>query len=152
MTAKVLFLCSGNYYRSRYAEEMFNYHASRQALRWRAHSRALHVDGLELNVGPISRHAVEAFRKKNIVPRSASRFPVTCDLVDLKGAELVIAMKEAEHRPLMRARFPELEEMVTYWHVDDIDVAHPKEVLPLIDRLISGLILELHPAHAARAR
>jgi len=36
---KILFLCTGNYYRSRYAEEIFNHLAKREDLPWRAFSR-----------------------------------------------------------------------------------------------------------------
>ena len=36
----VLFLCTGNYYRSRFAEELFNHRAARDGLSWVAQSRA----------------------------------------------------------------------------------------------------------------
>ena len=35
---RVLFLCTGNYYRSRYAEELFNHLARGENLPWRASS------------------------------------------------------------------------------------------------------------------
>jgi len=48
MSDLVLFLCTGNYYRSRYAEELFNHLARAEGLSWRAISRgaafALFVD------------------------------------------------------------------------------------------------------------
>jgi protein-tyrosine phosphatase len=50
----LLFLCSGNYYRSRFAEHLFNAIADRDQLPWRADSRGL-VVGRAGNVGPISR-------------------------------------------------------------------------------------------------
>ena len=37
----LLFLCTGNYYRSRYAEELFNHRAAPAGLNWRAQSRGL---------------------------------------------------------------------------------------------------------------
>jgi protein-tyrosine-phosphatase len=37
---RVLFLCTGNYYRSRYAEELFNHLARAEGLGWRAFSDA----------------------------------------------------------------------------------------------------------------
>ena len=143
MLKRVLFLCSGNYYRSRYAEELFNHLATRERLCWHAFSRALRTDGLELNIGSISLLVIEGLRKKNIKSRTSSRFPLVCDLVDLKNAEVVIAMKEAEHRPLIRTRFPDKEDLITYWHVDDIDCAQPQDALPQIDRLILELMPKL---------
>ena len=41
MSHKVLFLCTGNYYRSRFAEMLFNALASRKDLDWTADSRGL---------------------------------------------------------------------------------------------------------------
>jgi hypothetical protein len=37
----VLFLCTGNYYRSRFAEALFNSVAGKMGLPWRASSRGL---------------------------------------------------------------------------------------------------------------
>jgi protein-tyrosine phosphatase len=40
----ILFLCTGNYYRSRFAEELFNHHAERAGLYWVAQSRGLALE------------------------------------------------------------------------------------------------------------
>ena len=40
----VLFLCTGNYYRSRFAEAVFNSVAARMGLSWRASSRGLALE------------------------------------------------------------------------------------------------------------
>ena len=39
--SQVLFLCTGNYYRSRYAEILFNFHATALGVPKRADSRAI---------------------------------------------------------------------------------------------------------------
>jgi protein-tyrosine-phosphatase len=36
-----LFLCTGNFYRSRFAEIFFNWHAEQLEIPWRAYSRGL---------------------------------------------------------------------------------------------------------------
>ena len=41
----VLFLCTGNYYRSRFAEVLFNSVAGKMGLPWRASSRGLALEG-----------------------------------------------------------------------------------------------------------
>jgi protein-tyrosine phosphatase len=63
--------------------------------------------------------------------------------VDLAAATRVIALKEAEHRPLMAARFPDWQDRVEYWHVHDLDAAGPDEALGDIERLVRQLIDEL---------
>ena len=100
----VLFLCTGNYYRSRFAEELFNHHAERAGLDWTAQSRGLALERGGHNVGPISPFALHALKKLAITARSADRLPQQCTAADLASADVVVAVKEAEHRPLMRQR------------------------------------------------
>ena len=56
----VLFLCTGNYYRSRLAEVLFNSVAGRMGLPWRASSRGLALERGVHNVGPMAASAVKA--------------------------------------------------------------------------------------------
>src|SRR5262245_31370231 len=48
---KLLFLCTGNYYRSRFAELLFNARAATHALPWQAFSRGLAIDKGVNNIG-----------------------------------------------------------------------------------------------------
>lgn len=105
---KVLFLCTGNYYRSRYAEAIFNHIAKHEGLSWRAFSRGAAERGSPDNIGPMSRLALEALEAQAIVPDGARRAPAACVLTDFHDAHLVIALEEAEHRPLIERRFPQI--------------------------------------------
>ena len=70
MSRTVLFLCTGNYYRSRYAEELFNDLARSAGLGWTAASRGLAVEELgRWNVGPVSAHTRHAAGRAD--PRAA---------------------------------------------------------------------------------
>ena len=122
----VLFLCSGNYYRSRFAEHFFNWLAESSGLRWRADSRGLAV-GRAGNIGPISRHAVERLHALNVPINGDSRFPKQLLEADLAKSDLVVGLKEAEHRQLLVDLFPSWAERVEYWHIDDLDYAEPEE-------------------------
>jgi protein-tyrosine phosphatase len=62
---------------------------------------------------------------------------------DLGGAGLVVALKEAEHRPLMADRFPAWAERAEYWAVHDLDAATPEEALPEIERRVEALVARL---------
>jgi hypothetical protein len=57
-------------------------------------------------------------------------------LADFDGAQLVIALKEAEHRPMIERRFPELDDRIIYWDMDDVELAPPSEALAMIDDLL----------------
>lgn len=141
---QVLFLCSGNYFRSRFSEELFNHWAARLSLSWRAESRGLVSDlsGLR-NMGRISPHALDALANRGIRPAGAGRWPESLSQEMLEQADLVIALKESEHRPMLARRFPDWVERVEFWQVDDIDVVPPsvgirqaeQRLLELLQRL-----------------
>ena len=135
---QILFLCTGNYYRSRFAEEMFNHEAQIAGLDWRAFSRGLAPEPSPENVGAISIFARQALSDRSIP--LVERLPVVCTIGDLEAADRVIALKEAEHRLFLTQRFPGWEDRTTYWHVDDIDVAEPADTIAKIDQLVRELI------------
>jgi protein-tyrosine phosphatase len=140
----VLFLCSGNYYRSRFAEELFNHLAREAGLPWRATSSGLRVDeGLSMNIGPLSWWARQGLEERGVAAAGAQRMPRQVSEGELEGAAIVVAVKEAEHRPLMRRRHPAWESRVRYWAVDDLDCAQPSEALGELERLVRELIAEL---------
>jgi protein-tyrosine phosphatase len=134
----VLFLCTGNYYRSRYAEIVFNWRAAARGMSWRAESRGLRRR-IE-NRGPLSPFTVEALLELGIPAEPHLRDPLTADDSDFEAAQRIIALKEAEHRSMIERSFPAYLERVEFWHVHDIDVAPPKEALPEIARQVNQLL------------
>ena len=139
----VLFLCTGNYYRSRYAEELFNHLAKAKGIAWRAFSRGAAERQSPDNVGPISQFTLDALAAKAITPDGATREPQPATLADFDDARVVIGLKEAEHRPLIERRFPSVASRVTYWDVDDVGFAHPSVALAKIDVQVCKLISTL---------
>ena len=97
MKKKVIFVCSANYYRSRYAEYYFNWLAGREQLGWQADSRGLMV-GTWGNIGPISCYTLDALERRGIPLEGEPRDPQALTLADLAEADLVVAVKETEHR------------------------------------------------------
>ena len=134
----VLFLCTGNYYRSRFAEIYFNWLARRQSLAWRADSRGLAL--VAENYGPISIHAHRGLEQLGVTLPEPLRDPIDVAEDDFEQARLIIALKEAEHRPLMQRRFPAWVEFVEYWHVHDLDYALPSDALPEVQKRVEDLI------------
>ncbi|MGK7905327.1 MAG: low molecular weight phosphatase family protein [Hormoscilla sp.] len=140
---KILFLCTGNYYRSRFAEQLFNALAEKQGLEWRAFSRGLAVERGANNVGPISRYAVAALSERGIIVSDDERFPQSLTEEDLIRADRAIALDESEHRPLMAERFSAWEDAIEYWLVHDIGRTPPTDALKEIARRIEQSIAEL---------
>jgi len=140
MPNRILFLCTGNYYRSRFAEEFFNHHAARHRLDWVADSRGLALERGSFNIGPISHYTLEALKARGIRLREPLRMPkALCD-EDLKQADRVIALKETEHRPLMREQFADWCDRVDYWEVHDLDGSTPAEAMGEIERRLTLMI------------
>ncbi len=137
----VLFLCTGNFYRSRFAEIYFNWLAPRENLPWRADSRGLALD--PANWGPISIHTRRELETLGIPLPEPLRDPLDAALHDFEAAQLIVALKEAEHRRLMQSRFPTWAEQVEYWHVHDLDCAQPTQALPQVKRHVEDLVSRL---------
>lgn len=142
--ATVLFLCTGNYYRSRYAEIVFNALARERGLPWMAVSRGLAPD--PRNQGPLSRHTLAALRTRGIDAAPYAREPIAVTDADFAAAALVVAVKEAEHRAMVERDFPQQLEQVEFWHVHDLDCAEPADTIAALDVLLAALVERLQSA------
>jgi protein-tyrosine phosphatase len=139
----VLFLCTGNYYRSRFAEIFFNAVAVKEGLCWRADSRGLAVGRSGTNVGPMAALAIQVLDELGMASNQPLRFPVQVQEDDLHRADLIVAVKEAEHRSLLQEQFPAWADRVEYWHVHDLDFATHEEALPHIQQEVLRLVNRL---------
>lgn len=137
----VLFLCTGNYYRSRFAEIYFNAHAEHHGLPWRAVSRGLALDAR--NAGPMSRHASARLAAHGISWAEYLRSPLPVTVADFAAADRVIAVKAAEHQHLVDSQFPAWRDLVEYWHVHDLDCATPTQTFTHLEQEISRLLAGL---------
>jgi protein-tyrosine phosphatase len=136
----LLFLCTGNYYRSRFAEILFNHCARDLGLPWHAESRGIAIEFGIRNVGPLSAHACQGLATRGVPLPKVVRFPRQLDESDLLGARHVVAVKEAEHRRLLRERFAGWEDRVEYWDIDDVDCAPPDTALALLEQEVGRLL------------
>lgn len=139
----ILFLCTGNYYHSRFAEQYFNNRSRQIGLDWLALSRGLAMACGINDAGAISPLAVQAMEKYGIFIPDPVRRPrsVCCD--ELLAADLIVAIGESEHRMLMRQRFPSWEHRVHYWQIDDLDGGQSSGATSMLAVQIDCLINEL---------
>jgi protein-tyrosine phosphatase len=140
---RVLFLCTGNYYRSRFAELLFNALAVDAGLAWTACSRGLATEWGIRNDGPISAHALAGLAVRGIKVPPSIRPPRQLLVEDLVSADLVIALNEPEHRPLLEERFPDWAERAELWQIHDLDRCPAEVALPEIELQVRVLVERL---------
>jgi protein-tyrosine phosphatase len=144
-----MFLCTGNYYRSRFAENLFNAIALKRELNCSAQSRGLaeNIDELR-NPGPMSVGAISGLKEREVPLPAELRFPMEVTAVDFRHSDRIIVLDESEHRPMLLRRFPEYEnsKKVEYWDVPDLDRCPVDTALYHIEnnvyRLVERLLLQ----------
>jgi protein-tyrosine phosphatase len=136
----MLFLCTGNYYRSRFAESLFNHFAEQRGLDWQGSSRGLAVERGVNNVGPISQHTLAGLSARGIALVGENSRPRALKESDLARAHHIVAVNRAEHLPILERKFPLWVEQVEFWHVQDCGLATPDEALAQIERNVLWLI------------
>lgn len=139
MGKTVLFICTGNYYRSRFAEAYFNHLAEERGLKWRAFSRglAIHQAPADPPLSPFTREKLEALR---IDFRHTAERSVALLLDDLITASLVVALQDTEHRPMFLRQFPDWIDKITFWEVPDAGFLAPPEALAAIQENVEFLM------------
>ena len=149
----LLFICTTNYYRSRFCEHLFNHLASQQHLDWTAISRGAATELGGRNIGPISPETTRGLHHRgSATPFEVFRYPLKLTETDLQTAADIIALDEAELRPHLELKFPAWADQVTYWQIGDRPVATIEKALALAEQNISTLIQKLSKATQALPR
>lgn len=136
----ILFLCTGNYYRSRYAELYFN--ATMPAhTGWRAISRGFAPS--PFNPGPIASDVVRRVQERGLPLPADLPYPRRLTEGDLYSAQRIIALDEDEHRRYVEHWFPAWRDRIAYWHVHDLHLTPAAEAFALIEHNVDALVREL---------
>ncbi len=139
---RVLFICTGNYYRSRFAELYFNHLAGKLNVPLQAFSRGLEVYRAP-NEGNLSPHTLWYLSSIGVPVSEPITQPKQLQAQDLVQASLVVVLDEAEHRSMVKQYFPGWEEKVTYWQFADDYLRAPAQVLPALKGQVSELLVSL---------
>jgi protein-tyrosine phosphatase len=136
----VLFVCTGNYYRSRYAELLFNALAP-AGLGWRAKSRGFAPT--PWNVGPIAPVVLERLAADGHAAPAELRAPIRLSPADMETADLLIALDEKEHRPYVAGLGAPWAGRFRLWVVPDLHEWPVDRALPAIGQSVRALLDEL---------
>lgn len=133
----VLFICSGNYYRSRFAEAVFNHRARQAGLAWGAFSRGLRM---RERPAPLAPETVAALQARGIPVSMTAPGPALLSAGDFAVANLVVALKEDEHREALAREYPGWEKRACFWNIHDIDVETAEVALPKLEAQVVELV------------
>src|SRR5215813_7361570 len=90
----ILFLGTRNYYRSRFAEILFNSVAGKMGLPWKATSRGLALERGVNNIGPMATSAIKALEAMGVrASHESARAPAQATVEDFTAADRVVALK-----------------------------------------------------------
>lgn len=138
---KALFVCTGNYYRSRFAEIYFNFKIKNYNCK--AFSRGFDISNPN-NTGLISKHVLDKLMELEIPLPDKIEFPLILKLEDLLQSEKIIALNENEHRPIVKKMFPEWEHKFTFWNVLDLYEEEASSSLTKLKFELDKLITDFH--------
>jgi protein-tyrosine phosphatase len=133
----VLFICTGNFYRSRFAEAIFNATTEKNRVPWKAISRGLAIHWAQ---GYLSPYTEEALKERNIELRHTGTDRIQLLENDLRNTDLQIALDHSEHYSMMQDQFPQWADRITYWDIADMPFSSPAIALPAIEAKIQSLI------------
>ncbi|MEM0966004.1 MAG: low molecular weight phosphatase family protein [Verrucomicrobiota bacterium] len=136
----VLFICTANYYRSRFAESVFNHLANRKGLDWRAFSRGIIPEEAPEGLSP---HAANGLKIVKVDPEFISKTKTPLSESDFTAADRIIALKKDEHEPMLTERFADFVNRVEFWDVSDIPLVSPPQAMLQIKEGVEKLIEEL---------
>lgn len=137
---RVIFICTGNYYRSRYAEIYFNarvpaysgYYAASYGFRLSPQ-----------NPGTIAPCLLDRLRSHQSVFADQMRAPRQLQAQELTATDRVIVLDETEHRPYVEQDLPTWRTRVTYWHIPDVNDMPVEQALQLIELEVDALLRQL---------
>ena len=137
----ILFVCTANIFRSRFAEEVFNFLAAEERIPAKAFSAGLKVG--EYHVRKIHRPALEQLDKLNIKPKRPNELSVHIDEVQLTKYNQLICMDKAEHKPMVLSNLKLKEFNFEYWDIIDEPKVLSDVSLPIcyskVKELLDGL-------------
>jgi protein-tyrosine phosphatase len=138
---QVLFVCTGNHYRSRFAEAIFNQKAREAQLDWRAVSRGLRLVLSQQGISPVAQRELTL---RGVPPALSQGAPKALTKEDLDQSAYIVLMDEAEHRPLLEKQFPARDDhKVHYWHIGESGKMKPAKACEAMSSQIEELLRTL---------
>jgi protein-tyrosine phosphatase len=140
-TKQILFICTGNFYRSRFAECLFNQKVRAANAGWTAISRGLQIVLWQHGLSPYARREL---KKRGVPVDIGAAAPKMVTQDDLDRSDYVVLLSEAEHRLPFEKRFPNYDKRkVHWWHIPDSGAMDPAKACEKMSDQIDALVKTL---------
>jgi protein-tyrosine phosphatase len=136
---QVLFVCTGNYYRSKFADIYFN-HISNLNKNSKAISRGINID-LKNNIGNISGFAFNYLTELDINIPNVERAK-SLVLKDVEQSDLIVGLDYDEHYKFLTSNFPFASNKMMFWKIPDLYKDDAKIALSKLKRKIDTDLLK----------
>lgn len=140
---KIYFVCMGNYYRSRLAEELAIHYSEKYGVEIEVDSGGLSDVEHSLNPGPIAKATLRYLEEKQIPPKRAQRFPKRVDKQTVHSSDIVVFTDEDEQLHLFKQEFPDYPGKMIGWRARDKHDDPWLQTPYLIDKHVHDLIKKL---------
>lgn len=140
---KLYFVCMGNYYRSRLAEELAYYYAEKYNIEIHADSGGLSKIPNPAHPGAMANATLRYLEAKGITPKGIQRLPKGCVIEDINNADIVICTDAHEQETLFRNRFPEFNGELLGWNARDHMYDPILQTTAMIDKKVDDLVKSL---------
>ncbi len=137
----VLFICTANFFRSRYAEAYFNCMADWNKSPHKAISGGVSIDPL---IGPMSSYTMYRMVERGIDAKCSSPQSKRVYSGDIDAADIAICVYEKEHKPMMELLYESVENQIVYWSIPDINEISPNQSLDLVEKNVDVLFNTIH--------
>jgi protein-tyrosine-phosphatase len=127
---KVLFICSGNAYRSPLAEALL-----------KKMRPDLQVDSAGTNAETMISREARRYSAKQNARQYLKKTPESLETKQLDDYDLIIAMEQI-HKNIILAKYPECRDKITVWNIEDLGF-RPYEYVEEINKQIEEKIWKL---------
>ena len=134
----LLFLCTANFYRSRFAEAYFNHHARERGLDWCAESRGI-IAG-KIKEDAVSPYTLNALDQLGIPAEFGHKDRQQLSERDFRTAGTVIALDRDKHERMLFDLYPRWHGLVDYWSIPDVDHMPPTQALLALAERVDQLL------------
>lgn len=137
---KLYFVCMGNYYRSRLAEELAYFYAAKYGVDIISDSGGLSKIPNPDHLGSMASATLRYLAAKNIIPKGIERMPKGVSIEDINDADIVVCTDAAEQGALFKQRFPDFKGQLIGWNARDHMYDELLQTPVMIDKKVEELI------------